>query len=258
MERKSRIVFILLTAVVIAAAILASFGPTLFSGGVPQVVLPDLMATPDPGAPDPGQVGDVHLVQVGVTADTVQNVIASLERPVSYTRTMTLETFSGGRQYSAAARVWVDGDWTQVEIQQTQGTQHTIVGGERFYRWYNGDHMAVEGPADRWDADLAQRIPSYQDIIDLDKTTIAETGYVEKDGIPCIYVEVAVDELGYAELYWVSASGGLANSGLLMSSETRKDGEVVLRMTSSAPESPVTAGTAFTLPGGAVLHKAGE
>ncbi|NCB63870.1 MAG: hypothetical protein EOM52_09730 [Clostridia bacterium] len=255
MERKNRIVFLLLIVVVIAAALLASFGPAFFRGGTSKIVLPDVeapSASQDPEFPD---IGNGRFVPVGVTADTVQSVIATLERPASYSRTIALDTFSGGRQYTATAKVWVDGGWTRVDMtqpSQARGIQHTIVGGDKFYRWYGADREAVRGSADQWDADLAQRIPSYQDIIDLDQGAISKTDYVEKDGLSCIYVEVSVDELGYSERYWVSVS-----NGLLMSCETLKNGEVVLRMTSNAPESPVSADASFALPDGTLLHRSG-
>lgn len=255
MERKNKIIFLLLIAVIAAAALLASFGPTLFSGGRPTIVLPEVTDPSQSRDPSLPEAGNGRLLPVGVTADTVQDVIATLERPVSYGRTMTLDTFSGGRQYTAIASVRVDGGWTRVDLSQAtqaRGVQHTIVGEETFYRWYDADRTAIQGPADQWDADLAQRIPSYQDVIDLNKSSISDTGYVEKDGLSCIYVEVAVDELGYSERYWVSVS-----NGLLMSCETVKDGEVVLRMTSAAPESPVPAGADFSLPEGTVLHQTG-
>lgn len=257
MEQKNRIIFVLLIAVVIAAAIFASFGPNLFLAGAPRVQLPE--TTPPVSSEEPGlaEVGGAF-VPVEVTADTVQSIIATLERPVNYSRTILLETFSGDRQYTASAQVWVDGDWTRVDLtQQTQprGVQHTIVGPDGFYRWYGNERSVVQGPADQWDADLAQRIPSYQDIIDLDQSAILTTDYVEKEGLSCVYVEVAVDELGYAERYWVSLSSG--SNGLLMFSETAKGDTVVLRMTSQAPESPVTVENAFTLPDGTVLHQSG-
>ena len=258
MEQKNKVIFALLIAVVIAAAILASFGPNLFQAKTPRVNLPEQTAPASSQEPDTSEIGG-PFVPVEVTADTVQSVIATLERPVNYSRILLLDTFSGDRQYTASAQVWVDGGWTRVDLtqqNQPRGTQHTIVGPDRFYRWYGADHEAVEGSADQWDADLAQRIPSYQDIIDLDKADITATGYVEKEGLSCVYVEVAVDGLGYAERYWVSLSSG--SNGLLMFSETLKDGAVVLRMTSRAPESPVTAEDVFTLPDGTVLHQSGS
>lgn len=256
MERKNKNVFLLLIAVVIAAALLASFGPAIFNGGMEKIVLPSVGTPNESGAPDISDVGNGRFVPVSVTPDTVQNVIATLERPASYGRTMILDTFSGGQQYTATAKVWVDGGWTRVDMTQSgqlHGAQHTIVGEDVFYRWYGNDRTVVEGSADRWDADLAQRIPSYQDIIHLEKKTIMKTDYVEKDGLSCIYVEVSVDKLGYSERYWVSVS-----NGLLMSCETLKNGEVVLRMTSASPESPVPSGASFVLPDGTVLHQVGE
>ena len=256
MERKNKIVFLLLIAVVIAAALLASFGPAFFNGATPKIVIPDAEVPSESRNPDLFEGENGRFIPVGVTPDTVQNVIATLARPASYGRTIVLDTFSGGTQYTATARVWVDGGWTRVDMTQAgqaRGVQHTIVGQEQFYRWYGNERAVAQGSADQWDADLAQRIPSYQDIIDLDKKTILQTDYVEKDGLSCIYVEIAVDDLGYSERYWVSVS-----NRLLMSCETWKNGELILRMTSASPESPVPSDASFELPDGTVLNQGGE
>ena len=84
--------------------------------------------------------------------------------------------------------------------------------------------------------------------------SITGTGYEEKDGARCIYVEVYREELGYLERYWISVS-----SGLLTAAETEKDGRVVYAMSSSQLVSPLAGGEdAFTLPEGRVLHRPGE
>ena len=81
----------------------------------------------------------------------------------------------------------------------------------------------------------------------LHKLTAA--GYELKNDIPCIYVEAADADTDSVSSYWVSV-----DSGLLVSAELRRTGEVIYRMTSSAIQSPCPAGAAFKLPDGTVLH----
>ena len=134
--------------------------------------------------------------------------------------------------------------------------EHSIIeetgeGEGTLYLWYNNDREYRSYPADRWSADLSQRIPTYEDVLALERDSITDTGYEEKSGTPCIYVEVEDPELHYRQRYWVSVS-----DGLLVAAETVKDGQVVLSASASGMES--TEGTAFTLPDGTVLHRTSD
>ena len=63
-------------------------------------------------------------------------------------------------------------------------------------------------------------------------------------------MEVAENEVGNRERYWVSVS-----SGLLVAAETMKGEEAVLTMTAEQVEMPVPPGVSFALPDGSVLHE---
>ena len=93
-------------------------------------------------------------------------------------------------------------------IRDSGVTEHSIVGGERLWYWYDDDKQALEGEADQRSQDLLQYIPTYEDVLALDPGQITGTGYEEKDGARCIYVEVYREELGYLERYWISVSSG--------------------------------------------------
>lgn len=256
MERKNKIIFSLLIALVIAAAVFSSFGLTLLGGGTPEIVLPT--TTPAGGGDEHsgGVDGDGPFVQVAVDRQTVQSVIATMERLPSYSRTITLEVSSGDAILRPlTAQVWVDGGWTRVEMSQAgaaMGTQYTIVGEGRLYRWYGSNHAHKSWPVDDEHApDLAQHIPTYMDVLDLEPERIVEANYVERDGTPCVYVETSVDELGYLERFWIST-----DTGLLVAADTVKGDNVVLRMKSSAVNALGLEEMDFTLPDGTVLHQA--
>ena len=254
MERKKRNLMVVLIAAVIVVAMLSSFGLRLFVPDTTKIVLPTPAASAAPGG-DPG--ADSGVVLVDVTPETVQAVIGeTLTRPESYLRTVTIEDFWGeGESGVTTAQVWVDGGWTMTEASLPGGAvRHTIVGDGRFWLWYSGDRTPVTGPADSRSADLeGQRIPTYEDVLDLETADIAAAGYEERGGLACIYVETAPDALGYVERYWVSV-----DSGLLVSAETAQDGVLTYRMTAYAVERPAPAGTDFALPDGTVLHTVGE
>ena len=76
---KNRTLIVVLIALVVVAAVLASFGLSLFPGQIPRVELP----TPGTGSPQqtvsPTGPGGDEFLAVEVTPDTVQEVIATLD-----------------------------------------------------------------------------------------------------------------------------------------------------------------------------------
>lgn len=254
MEGKNRTIFVVLIAVVIVVAIFSSFGLNLFSPDTPEIYLPTV--TEHPGDEPGGNGGDdpERYTRVDVTADTVQDIIRTMTplQPESYSRTITVKTSLGdGTMGESVNQVWVDFGWTLVESVWPSGvTEHTIVGNGKVYRWFSGDWSYKSWEGGERDADMAQRIPTYEDVLDLDKALITAVGYEDVDGLPCVYVEVAENELGNRERYWVSVE-----TGLLVAAETKKGEETLLLMTSGAVERPVQRGKPFELPDGTVLHE---
>ena len=251
MEKNKKMVLAMMITAVILIAVFSSFGLNLFRGGTPEVTLPTASpaASEQPGSEtDPGISG----VLVEVTPQTVQNVIATLSRPESYYREVTTESFWGEESSaSVVSKVWVDNGFTRTTSTFPDASlEHTIVGEGKRYRWYNNDLDWFETSADENDADLMQRIPTYEDILKLDPETITGTGYEEKGGTACIYVEVEQSELGYLERYWISVE-----RGLLVAAETLKGERLVLRVSAYSVEIPVRSGAVFTLPDGTVLHR---
>lgn len=247
MERRNCNILIALITVVIVAAVFSSFGLSLFGNATPEIVLP----TQPPVESQP-QGGEDHQggARVEVTPDTVQSVIAALSRLESYSRVVTT-TMAGE---TATAQVWVDGGWTRTNLDRTgRPTTYTIVGENTVWRWYAGDDQAVFWDADEASADVdGQYIPTYEDVLNLDRSAITAAGYEEKNGGPCVFVEVSIPELGQVERYWVSAV-----NGLLSAAETVVGEEIVYSMEAGVPDIPAPAGS-FMLPDGTVLHRIGE
>lgn len=252
MENRNRNILVVLIGIVIAVAILSSFGLRLFYRDTDRIQLPTGEASPTPDSV-PGM--DSGLVRVEITPETVQSVIAMLARPSSYYREVTVEDFWGeGESGVTQAKVWVDGGWTMTEATWPGGTvRHSIVGDGRFWLWYGGEEQVLEGPADAFSADLeGQRIPTYEDVLELETDSILSADYRTLEGLSCIYVESAADAYGWVRRYWVDA-----DSGLLVCAELAQDGVLTYRMSSYTVERPVPADTAFVLPDGSVLHTVG-
>ncbi|WP_294548979.1 hypothetical protein [uncultured Pseudoflavonifractor sp.] len=254
MEGRNRTIFVVLIAIVIVVAVFSSFGLNLFAPAAPEITLPVVTDPAEDEDSQSGQPADTdRYVRVEVTPETVQNVIRTMVplQPESYFRTITVETSLGnGAMGTTVNRVWQDAGWTQVESTWPGGTvEYTIAGGGIVYRWYGGDSTWTEWEAGTRDINMAQRIPTYEDVLALNAKLITSAGYEERNGESCVYVETAENELGNRERYWVSVS-----SGLLIGAETWCGDELVMRMSSEPVEMPVPADTAFTLPDGTVLH----
>lgn len=249
MEDKKRTAMAVIITAVVLAAVLYSFCLNLFAP-TPHLELadPDASASLDPVAQESGRLGGVV---VEVTPQTVQSLIASLERYESYRRTVAVEYFGQGQSLGAVtAQVWADGGWTRTSAALSSGAvENAVVGDDTLWLWYDSGPGVYTGPADGKAADLTQRLPTYEDVLALARGDITAAGYEERDGQPCVYVE-SRGTLGGTERYWVSV-----NSGLLVAAETEKDGEVVYSMTARDVVSPLdqTDGI-FTLPDGTVLH----
>lgn len=253
MEERKRTILAVVIILVVLAAVLYSFFLNLFRP-TPVLVMPDPDAT---RSMDPmgGESGRPEGVVVEVTPQTVQSLIASLERYESYRRTVTAEYFSAGQSLgTATAQVWADSGWVRTSATLSSGAvEHSIVGDGTLWLWYEGGAKVYSGPAADKAADLSQRLPTYEDVLALDKKDITAAGYEERNGQPCVYVE-AKTALNNTERYWVSV-----DSGLLAASETERDGAVVYAMSSGDVVSPLDQRSdIFTLPDGTVLYTLGN
>lgn len=248
MDRGHRNLLAVLIALVIGAALFSAFSVNLFHQ-TPAVVLPTIVPTPDATVTPGHDAGDYDRVEV--TTDTVQAMIATLERPDSYERTVTVETLGEDGVFGVTtAWVVVDDGWTQVEATLPDGRVcHSIIGDGKRYVWYDREDHWSEYPAQERTADLTQRLPTYEDVLDLPRDSIVETTYALSGSLPCIYVAVSEPELGYVEGYWVSV-----DTGLLVHAESAKEGETFYRMSGYTVETPAARGRSFALPDGTLLH----
>lgn len=254
MEEKKRTVMAVVIIVVVLAAVGYSFFFSLLAP-TPHLELPDPNASR--GAdPEGMESGQIEGVVVEVTPQTVQSLIADLERYQSYRRTVAVEYFAadGESLGTVTAQVWEEAGWIRTSATLGSGSvEHSIVGEGTLWLWYDGERQVYSGPVGGRTADLMQRLPTYEDVLELDKKDITAAGFVERDGQPCVYVEGRA-LLGGVERYWVSV-----NSGLLVAAETEKDGVVVYAMTARDVVSPLDeTGRIFALPDGTLLYPPGE
>ena len=114
---------------------------------------------------------------------------------------------------SSQVQVWADGGWSHSRQLMPSGVvRHDLTGEGTLYYWYDGSSLYKQAPADERSSDLAQHIPTYEAVLELDPKEIAAAGYENRGELPCVYVEVARSR--QIQRFWVSVV-----SGLLVSAE---------------------------------------
>lgn len=239
MGERNRTVLVAAIAITLVAAVFVSFGLPALTGRIPQVTLADL------DQPAPGENGQQPL-PVEVTPDTVQSVVATLSRPESYSRALTVTLYWGesgrGDQH---VQMWADKGWLKTTVTSGSGIQHRLVGDGKLRLWYDGDTAWKELPADSRSADLAQQIPTYEDVLAADKEAITEASYVIRDDKSCIYVAVRQEDPAVFDRYWIEVA-----TGLLAFCETVEGDRTVYSMAETDYAAPLEDVSVFTLPDG--------
>lgn len=250
MDSKNRLAIAIAITCLIVVAMFASFGRSLFLVNIPSVSLAqvDDSSASTSGSTDSSQNDQFWLVDV--TPDTVQSIVASLSRPDSYYRELTVETLWNGGSHSASVQFWQDQGWSHTrQVLPSGAVRHDLTGEDTTYYWYEGSESWRSFPADDYSADLTQHIPTYEDVLDLDTEDITQAGYERRDVWPCIYLQVQVSDT-VVERYWIST-----DTGLLVSAEREQNGQLVYRMTAyTQVQTPCPATASFALPDGTALH----
>ena len=251
MEPKNRLAIAIAVIVLIVGAMFTSFGRSLFALNTPSIHLPSLGDGSQGGDASQDHAGSGQYQRVEVTPATVQSVIATLERSDSYYRELTVETLWGDGSSAIQVQVWADGEWTHSRKVLPSGSiRHDLIGEGTLYYWYEGSQTYRSAPADSLSSDLAQRLPTYETVLELETEHITDAGYETRGDLPCVFVEVTLEEEDVVERYWIGV-----DSGLLVSAETDHNGQTVYRMTAYSPvTTPCPSNASFQLPDGTTFH----
>ena len=252
MDQKNRVVFSVAVILLIFVALLVSFGRSLFRTNIPEVVLPQIEVNEPGSSGAPGQSDSQSNQLVSVTPQTVQSVIGTLDRNDSYYREITVEQFWSTGSSSHTVQTWVDREWSLVrQLLPSNVVRQDLIGPDSAYYWYEGSSRYESAPAAQHAADLAQRLPTYETVLELDTSSISAAGYESKSGVPCVYVRSLDADSGSVKDYWISV-----DSGLLVCAELYREDALIYRVSAFSPiQSPCPAEAAFRLPDGTVLHE---
>ena len=246
MDPKNRLLIAIAVTVLIVGALFTSFGRSLFILRTPSVELPSSGASSSGSDVSSGAQTDTGQYQtVSVTPLTVQSIISNtLTRSENYYCELSVETFWEGGSSTTPVQVWVDGGWTHTRQVLNSGmVRHNLVGNGTLYYWYEGSSQWLSVPADDSSADLSQRVPTYETVLDLDVEDIVSADYELRGDTPCVYVEASYG-VGRTARFWVGV-----DSGLLMAAEEEQDGQLTYRMTAYSLL-PCPSDASFSLPDG--------
>lgn len=213
----------------------------------PHIQLPEQDVSSSGGA---ASSEEGALIRIEITPDTVQEAIATINRPTDYTRNITTETIWSGGSSRTELTVVISKSWTRVDAELPSGrTRHTITDGETTYIWYGNSASYYTGKAGDISSDDEQQIPTYEEILELPRESIAAADYRSLSDILCIYVETTADENGYVTRYWVEVE-----TGLLVACERLQDDSPTYRMGSISLDGTGVTEETFRLPDGTVLY----
>lgn len=149
MDSKNRLAIAIAITCLIVVAMFASFGRSLFLVNIPSVSLAQLNEDTSDGSDSSVQGQDDQFWQVDVTPETVQSIVASLSRPESYYRELTVETLWSDGSHSTSVQFWQDGGWSHTrQILPSGAVRHDLTGEDTTYYWYEGSESYRSFPAD--------------------------------------------------------------------------------------------------------------
>ena len=157
MDAKNRLLIAVAITCLIVTALFASFGRNLFFIQFPSVSLAEIDDSSSSHTTSPEQ--EQELWRIDVTTDTVQSILATLNRPESYYRELSVETLWDGGSSTIYVQHWVDQDYSHIRQVLPSGVvRHDLSDLTTNYFWYEGneqtfsipieEHQAVEIPVD--------------------------------------------------------------------------------------------------------------
>jgi hypothetical protein len=221
------------------------------SGDTPPVVLATPIVSNASVSPLPGDTVSGNYKKLEVTTDSVQSVIATMNRQESYTYNITVSSYwsSGKAEYKILAYVRSGKFRLSVSGPKSDPAKNIIINDDNIYIWYEGSKSYYTGnvgsKSDSAILDKYEMIPTYEDVLKLEKWKITKAGFVQYNNEPCIYVRAQSGDFDYIYKYYVSV-----NTGLLTAAFTYDKDTLIYSMTADAVSLTVPSDDMFKLPDG--------
>jgi len=205
----------------------------------PSISIP----SPSPDSSVDGAGEDANRLEV--SADTVQELLSTLEPLDVYCRGCQLFTYWEGGEAEARISIWKDGDRFRVFHSQNNVGRNTMLLDGQLHYWYEGSKQVftvpVSGDGDALLDDYA-RLISLDELMSLPKEDIIDAGYEEKCGENCIFVEYRSGDDRLCRLY-VSV-----DKGLLIAGEITEGGKIIYLLESVFTDEKAPGEDIFKLP----------
>jgi len=255
MQKKNLTTFAVMGALIVAA--IAVF-VVYFSGlmdSTASVILPTPQASESASSDDTQNTDTGAFDGVTVTPENVQAALKILNRSESYYGLYTVDTFWTSGSNTSTVSVYVRNGVRRISIASgsSQTEKNILVTDEDVYIWYGDGPDYYSGPLGVLGdgihaADAFSMLLTYEDVLDIDTSRISEAGYVDYNGVYCIYLSVVSEDGAYTESYWISP-----DTGILQGAATLEDGTLVTSISCDEFSVSAPSDQQFTLPDGTLL-----
>ena len=195
---------------------------------------------------DIGESNREQVQTIGVNAENIQAVVASLQRPETYHCQIFTVYYFRDTQATIKSELWKQGDLIRISQFQADGepAQQTLITRDWVYLWGDGTTCRRYARQEN-DMDLYSRIPSYEDLIEMDRSQILTGELRERDGVLCLYAETQDALTGETEQWYI-----LVENGLLLQASGNVEGANTYTSYMTALQLETPSEDLFVLPDG--------
>ncbi len=233
--------------------VVVAIGVSLLVAGISLDTRPFDLPDTQAGASDvSGQASSAEdgFVCVEVTTDTVQDVISTLQRPVSYSRRIEAVNYYSDGSASYTIDVSVLENAKSLKVTGAYETKNIIIADGMLYVWEDGDEDYYQAAMDTEEdetklSDMYQMIMTYEDVLDIKPEYISFADYTDYYGEMCVIVRYTTQRLHYLTTCYISV-----NSGLLVGAKQYDGNTLVYTMTAADFSTEFPDAALFELPDG--------
>lgn len=208
-----------LCAFVMIVTLVLSFvlSSNLFQNDEPAIVLPSQISSDDTELGETVDFAEENarkITQIEIRPDNVQQVIASLSRPDSYSCAVSNTLYWDGGNSTLQCKQYVWQTASRVELLRTSGEVDSVVlqYDGNIYAWDAGSSTYYSGQAGSFTPAETAMLPTYETVCALPKEQIQQAELLDVSGQPMIRVVAWQD--GRTVEYTISTVTGLLHSAV--------------------------------------------
>jgi hypothetical protein len=216
-------------------------------GETPSIVLPP---APDElsGVGSPADAitaaAALDLELIDITRENVATLVANMPRPAQYSSRGRTKIYSGYMSREWSHHIHVLDGFKNIERYDADGNllDRVIYTPDKVYMWLNEQVLDIARGA--FSPDAATRMPTYEDILEIEPEAIIGVMYIRDADIPHVWLRANI--LSVEAEYWVDLE-----TGLLTRAIARQNGEIAWTFDLEALTLERPGDSFFLLPSGA-------